>query len=76
MFGTRSQGYRKFEEDGSHWDDEAVVSGRGSGIRIFVGQLCGERRNVFEEMVCILVERGLPFLPRDCQGRWPVDLVK
>ena len=28
------------------------------------------------EMAYILVERGLPFLPRDCQGRLPVAWVK
>ena len=28
------------------------------------------------EMAYILVERGLPFLPRDCQGRLPVVWVK
>ena len=27
-------------------------------------------------MACILVEGELPFLPRDCQGRLPVALVK
>ena len=30
----------------SHRDSEAALQGRGSGIRGFVGQLCGERRNV------------------------------
>ena len=28
------------------------------------------------EMAYILVDRGLPFLPRDCQGRLPVAWVK
>ena len=28
------------------------------------------------EMAYIVVERGLPFLPRDCQGRLPVAWVK
>ena len=36
----------KFEEDGSQRDGEAALQGRGSGIRGFVGQLCGERRHV------------------------------
>ena len=43
MFGNRIQ---KFEADGSQRDGEAALQGRGSGIRGFVGQLCGERRNV------------------------------
>ena len=42
---TRMQ---KCKEDGSQRDGEAAVLGRGSGIRRFVGQLCGERRNVLE----------------------------
>ena len=33
-------------------------------------------KNCTLEMACILVERGLPFLPRDCQGRLPVAWVK
>ena len=37
---------QKFEEDGSQRDGEAALQGRGSGIRGFVGQLCGERRHV------------------------------
>ena len=35
-----------FEADGSQRDGEAALQGRGSGIRGFVGQLCGEGRNV------------------------------
>ena len=55
---------QKFEADGSQRDGEAALQGRGSGIRGFVGQRCGERRN---EMACILVERGPQCLPRDFQ---------
>ena len=33
-------------------------------------------KNCTLEMAYILVERGLPFLPRDCQGRLPVAWVK
>ena len=39
---------QEFEADGSQRDGEAALQGRGSGIRGFVGQLCGERRNVRE----------------------------
>ena len=39
---------QKFEEDGSQRYCEAALQGRGSGIRGFMGQLCGERRNVRE----------------------------
>ena len=38
----------EFEEDGSQLDGGAALQGRGSGIRGFLGQLCGERRNVSE----------------------------
>ena len=48
--------------------------------RVSVGQLCGERRNVVVSptrgTVCIFNNgKGLPPLPRDCQGRLPVDWV-
>ena len=33
-------------------------------------------KNCNLEMAYILVERGLPFLPKDCQGRLPVAWVK
>ena len=39
---------QKFEADGSQRDGEAALQGRGSGIRGFVGQRCGERRHVRE----------------------------
>ena len=39
---------QELETDGSQRDGEAALQGRGSGIRGFVGQLCGERRNVRE----------------------------
>ena len=39
---------QEFEADGSQRDGETALQRRGSGIRGFVGQLCGERRNVRE----------------------------
>ncbi len=45
IFANRIQ---EFEADCSQRDGEAALQGRGSGIRGFVGQLCGERRNVRE----------------------------
>ena len=39
---------QEFEADGSQRDGETALQGRGSGIRGFVGQLSGERRNVRE----------------------------
>ena len=49
---------QKFEEDGSQRDGEAALQGRGSGIRGFVGQLCGERRNVRERYGLHLSGKG------------------
>ena len=39
---------QNFEADGSQRDCEMALQGRGSGIRGFVGQLCGEGINVRE----------------------------
>ena len=45
---------QKFEADGSQRDGGAALQGRGGGICGFVGQLCGEIRNVREIiMACI-----------------------
>ena len=58
-------------------DDEEALQGRGRWICGSVGQLCGDRRNVREGLSAPkLVGRELPTLPRDCQGRLPVDWVK
>ena len=67
---------QKFEADGGQRDGEAALQGRGRGIRGFVGQLCGERRNVHERWTASEWIRGLPFLPRDCQRRLAVAWVK
>ena len=61
VFGNRIQ---KFEEDGSQRDGEAALQGRGSGIRGFVGQLCGERRNVRERWTASEWKGGCTF----CRG--------
>ncbi len=70
VFGNKIDG-SEFEADGDQRDGEAALQGGGRGIRGSVGQLCGERGTV-----CTLVGRGLPFLPRDSQGRLPVAWVK
>ena len=58
-------------------DDEEALQGRGRWICGSVGQLCGDRRNVgpTRGTVCTLVGRGLPPLPRDCQGRLSGDWI-
>ena len=55
---------QKFEEDGSQRDGEAALQGRGSGIRRFVGQLCGERRHVRERWTASEWKGGCSF----CRG--------
>ena len=55
---------QKFEEDGSQRDGEAALQGRGSGIRGFVGQLCGERRHVRERWTASEWKGGCSF----CRG--------
>ncbi len=45
VFGNRIQGYRNSKRMAVN-GIEAALQGRGSGIRGFVGQLCGERRHV------------------------------
>ena len=51
VFGNRIRGYRnskRMSVNGMVKLLKAALQGRGSGIRGFVGQLCGERRNVRE----------------------------
>ena len=61
-------GIQQFEADGSgsQWDGEAALQGRGSGIRGFVGQLCVERRNVYERWTASEWKGGCRFC------RWTV----
>ena len=67
---------QKFEEDGSQRDGATAVYRRRTWICGFVGQLCGERRNVHERWPASIVGKGQPFLPKDCQERLPVGWVK
>ena len=46
--------------DGDQRADEAALLGRGCGIRGFVGQLCGERRNVRVRWPASEWKGGLP----------------
>ena len=46
VFGNRIQGYRNSKRVTVNGMVKRLLQGRGSGIRGFVGQLCGERRNV------------------------------
>ena len=65
----------EFEENGSQRDGGAALQGRGCGIRGFVGQLVG-KEEVYVRDGLHLSGKGLPFLPRDGQGRLPVAWVK
>ena len=64
VFGNMITRIQKFEEDGSQRDGEAALQGRGSGIRRFVGQLCGERRHVRERWTASEWKGGCSF----CRG--------
>ena len=55
---------QKFEEDGTQRDGEAALQRRGSGIRRFVEQLCGERRHVRERWTASERKGGCSF----CRG--------
>ena len=75
MFGNRIDGYR---------------NSKRMAINGMVKRLCKEedveyvdlwdsfvgKEEMYVRTVCTLVGRGLPFLPRDCQGRLPVAWVK
>ena len=59
------------------------IMGRGKGgtrKRTLVMWICGTalwgEKECTRGTVCTLVGRGLPPLPRDCQGRLPMDWVK
>ena len=45
-------------------------------IHGFVGHICGERRHVRKIWPASEWNGGQQFLPRDCQGRSPMDWVK
>ena len=73
--GNRIQGYRNSKR--------MAVNGMVEGSarkRMWDMWTCGTAlwgmKNCTLEMAYILVERGLPFLLRDCQGRLPVAWVK
>ena len=73
--GNRIQGYRNSKR--------MAATGWLSGFarkRMWDMWTCGTAlwgmKNCTLEMAYILVERRLPFLPRDCQGRLPVAWVK
>ena len=55
---------QEFEAGGSQRDCEAALQGRGSGLRGFVGQLCGEGRIVRERWPPSLWKGGFRF----CRG--------
>ena len=73
--GNRIQGYRNSERMASTgwWSGSAR---KGKWDMWTCGTALWGRKNCTLEMAYILVERGLPFLLRDCQGRLPVAWVK
>ena len=57
VFGNRIQEYRHSKRMAVNGMVKRLFQGRGSGIRGFVGQLCGERRNARQR-----------WLPSECKG--------
>ena len=51
-------------------------SGAGMWDMWTCGTVLWGMKNCTLEIAYILVEKGLPYLPRDCQGRLPVAWVK
>ena len=73
VFGNRIDGYRNSKR--------MAINGSGfARKRTLNTWICGTalwaKKKCTRGTVCTLVGRGLPPLPRDCQGRLPVDWVK
>ena len=73
--GNRIQGYRNSKRMAVNGMVERLCQEEEVGMWTCGTALWG-MKNCTLEMAYILVERGLPFLPRDCQGRLPVAWVK
>ena len=73
--GKRIQGYRNSKRMAVNGMAERHCQKEEEGYVDMWTALLG-MKNCTLEMAYILVEKGLPFLPRDCQGRLPVAWVK
>ena len=75
VFGNRIDGYRNSKRMAINGMVKQIARRRTWDIWICGTALWGKKRCT-RGTVCTLVGRGLPFLPRDCQGRLPVAWVK
>ena len=73
--GNRIHGYRNSKRMAVNGIVERLCKEEDVGYVDMWAALWG-MKNCTLEMAYILVERGLPFLPRDCQGRLPVAWAK
>ena len=73
--GNRIQGYKNSKRMAVNGMVERLCKEEDVGYVDMWTALWG-MKNCTLDMAYILVERGLPFLPRDCQGRLPVAWVK
>ena len=74
--GNRIQGYRNSKRMAVNGMVERLCKEEDVGYVDMWDSFVGGMKNCTLEMAYILVERGLPFLLRDCQGRLPVAWVK
>ena len=73
--GNRIQGYRNSKRMAVDGMVERLCKEEDVGYVDMCDSFVGNEELYFS-LAYILVERGLPFLPRDCQGRLPVAWVK
>ena len=76
MCGNRIQGYRNSKRMAVNGMVERLCKEEDVGYVDMWDSFVGNEELYFRDGLYILVERGLPFLPRDCQGRLPVAWVK
>ena len=75
VLGSRSRGYRNSRRMAVNWMVKQLCSEEDMGFVDLWDSLWGKKKCT-QEMACILVQRGQPFLPRDCQGQLPMAWVK
>ena len=75
MCGNRIHGFRNSKRMAVNGMVERLCKEEDVGYVDMWDSFVGNEQLYFRG-ACILVERELPFLPRDCQGRLPVAWVK
>ena len=75
MFGNRIDGYRNSKRMAINGMVKRLCKEEDVGYVDMWDSFVG-KEEMYGGTVCTLVGRGLPFLPRDSQGRLPVAWVK